>query len=55
MHSCLGRHCINNLVQVASYSAAHLTEIARELDAQERQRVLTEGSDTSAGTPEEGR
>lgn len=46
MSSLCGQHCINNLVQAASYSAADLADIAQELDAQERQHMLAEGCDT---------
>ncbi|CAM9220634.1 unnamed protein product [Ectocarpus sp. 12 AP-2014] len=46
MSSLCGQHCINNLVQAASYSAADLAEIAHELDEQERKHMLAAGSDT---------
>lgn len=40
-------HCINNLVQAASFSARYLTGIAFEVDAYERrERVLASISDT---------
>ncbi|CAN0169586.1 unnamed protein product, partial [Phaeothamnion confervicola] len=41
-----GQHCLNNLVQSNVFNAPDLAELAHELDAKERQMMLSQGADT---------
>lgn len=42
-----GRHCLNNLLQGPYFDDFDLAEIAHQLDARERELMLSEGTDTA--------
>jgi len=41
-----GQHCLNNALQSPMFDAIQLSEIARELDAKERERMAELGTHT---------
>lgn len=41
-----GQHCLNNALQSKVFSAVDLSDIARQLDEQERETMAERGTDT---------